>query len=240
VTSSLHDEIALREASIADARRELADGELTEEQCAAVIARESAAITKCRAALSALPLASPSASVRQHRRTLLFVAMSCFLVAIVVTLFAALAPRQPGSSITGGVTGATQAHVTQQLVNGEIDESAKHDAAALAAFNEVLVLEPTNIEALTQSGWLTFSAGSAEGDLPIVRLGEQRIETAVNLDPTYPSSRLYYAIAAALTPGQRSLAIEQFTLFLKLKPSSGLRAVALPWLKFYKLSTATQ
>jgi hypothetical protein len=243
VTSTLRDEIALREASIADARRELAAGEMTPEQCDAVVARESAAIARCRAALVDLPdaavVATAPSSPRRHRRPLLLVALGCFLAVIVVVLVAALGLRQPGQSDTGNVDLTTQQRVTAFLVDGETDEANKNDANALVAYNEALVLAPTNIEALTQSGWLTFSAGSAEGDLPAIELGEDRIETAVRLDPSYPNSRLYYAIAAASTPRDRALAVREFKLFLALKPNVALLALATPWLEYLKIPVPT-
>lgn len=244
MTSILRDEIALREASIADAHREFAAGEMTKEQCDVVTARETAAIAKCRAALVDLPVTPavatvPSPSSRRHRRPLLLIALGCFLVAIVVVLVATLGLRQPGQSVTGNVDLTTQQRVTAFLVDGETDEANKNDATALIAFNEALALAPTNIEALTQSGWLTFSAGSAEGDLSAVQLGEARIEQAVDLDPKYPNSRLYYAIAAAATPDDRALAVKEFKDFLHLKPNVALLALATPWLEYLKIPVPT-
>jgi cytochrome c-type biogenesis protein CcmH/NrfG len=239
VTGPLYDEIALREASIADAQREYADGELSSDQYTALVAREAAAITKCREAIAAQAV-SPRATTTRHRRPLLVIALGCFALVVVIVLVAALTPRQPGSSDTGGISEATQQRVAALLAAAEIDQAASDDATALAAYTSVLSLEPDNVEALTQSGWLTFSAGSIDRDLSAVRLGEHRVETAVDLEPTNPDSRLYYAIIVASTPGNTTLARRQFEIFVSLKPSAGLLAVAAPWLKSLKVPPSTQ
>lgn len=234
MTQTLHDEIALREASIADARREVAAGEMTKEHFAALEARERAAIALCEARLRESPLdarESVAPEPRRHRRGLLYAALVCFGLAVVGALVAALALRQPGDSVTGGVSLPTAQKVSAYLAEGEIDQATNDDTAALAAYAGALSLEPTNVEALTQSGWLEFTAGSAAGDVAAVRLGEQRIEKAVDVAPTDPAPRLYYAIVVASTPGERSLAEREFRLFLTLKPTSTELATARPWLE---------
>lgn len=240
MSSTLRDEIALREASIADARRELADGEMTEEHFAALEARERAAIARCEEALREVgpdTTAPVAPGPRRHRRGLLYAAFVCFGIAVVGALVAALALRQPGDSVTGGVSLSTAQRVSAYLAEGEIDQATNDDTAALAAYASALSLDPTNVEALTQSGWLEFTAGSAAGDVAAVRLGEQRIEKAVDAVPTDPAPRLYYAIVVASTPGQRSLAVREFRLFLSLKPTSTELATARPWLEELGLAT---
>lgn len=240
MTQTLLDEIALREASIADARRELAAGEMTEEHFAALEAREREAIARCEARLRESPHEAPESVApepRRHRRGLLYAALVCFGLAVVGALVASLALRQPGDSVTGGVSLPTAQKVSAYLAEGEIDQATNDDTAALAAYASALSLEPTNVEALTQSGWLEFTAGSAAGDVAAVRLGEQRIEKAVDVAPTDPAPRLYYAIVVASTPGERSLAVREFRLFLTLKPTTTELATARPWLEELGLPT---
>jgi hypothetical protein len=231
---SLTDEIALRRASILDAERELADGELTEPEFADLVAREREAIARCE-----LVLAQPIVPVlRRRRRALLWVALFCLIVAVAGTLVAALGPRQPGASITGGVAGAQVQEINDDLVTAELDQAddtASSIAAALVAYDAALSLDPTNVEALTQSGWLTFTAGSIAHNAAAVRLGVQRLADAVVDAPTDPDPRLYYAIASASTPGDRALAVHEFRVFLSLNPSPTLRATASKWLREYGL-----
>ena len=238
--ASLRDEIALRQSSIADARSEREAGELTGEQLSELESRELAAIARAEARFKELEASSGEApvrrSVRRHRRGLLIVAIVAFALAIVAAVVLALQPRQPGSSITGGINGSQDQRVTRLLSQAEIDQAVGNTVDALVAYNEALLIQSNNIEALTQSGWLYFSAGSADKDVAVIRRGEQRLAAAVRAAPSDPDPRLYYAIAAASTPGSRAVAITQFRIFVSLRPTAQLLAIARPWLLELKLA----
>ena len=64
-----------------------------------------------------------------------------------------------------------------------------------------------------------------------MRTGVRRLALAVRVAPTDPSARLYYAIAAASTPGSRAVAVAQMRIFLALRPNAHLMAIACPWLR---------
>lgn len=233
---ALLDEIALRRASIEDAEREFAAGELSAEDRDVLLQRERAAIAQCEAAIALTP-ASPATARPRRRRALLWVALACFVAVAVVLLLSALNPRQPGDSVTGGIDASTAQTVAQDLTQAEIDQADGQVGDALAAYDAVLGLEPTNVEALTQSGWLTFSAGTTARDQTAVSLGEERVAEAVTLSPGDPDARLYYAIIAASTPGHRALAVSEFRTFLRLHPSTVDRALASPWLRRLHIKT---
>jgi tetratricopeptide (TPR) repeat protein len=102
---------------------------------------------------------------------------------------------------------------------------------ALSAYEQVLKLDDTNVPALTQTGWLDFSAGSSDQDVAAINLGIKDLRRAVALAPRNPAPRLYYAIVADSTPGNRALAKKEFEIFLALKPSRAQLLVAAPLLK---------
>lgn len=235
------DEISLREASLADARVELASGELDESAFRDIEARESAALALAREALAALgdePVAAGAAPrVRRRRRALLVVALAAFVLAGAVTAWASLRPRQVGDSITGSISLSPAQQVTQLLSQAESDIAAGDVAAALSAYEQVLALKPSNVEALTQSGWLDFSAGSTAKDLSLVRLGEQRLAKAVSIAPTNPGPWLYLGIIAASTKGDEKLATSDFERFVRLQPSSTQLAIARPFLRRFHVAT---
>ena len=238
MTTAWDDEIVLRRASIDDARRELVAGEMSHSAFAAVEAREVAAIDRCeqlRRSAVATPGAGVASPLRHHRRRYLVIALVCFGVVIAAVLASTLGVRQPGNSITGGVGGSTSQTVVRLLAQAEIDQLSNRPASALVAYNQVLVLDQSNLEALTQSGWLSFSAGSAARQLALVRLGEQRVAVAVATHPLDAAARLYYAIIASTLPGKQKVAAAQFKIFLGLHPSATLRTIAGPWLTRYGL-----
>jgi hypothetical protein len=235
----LRDEIALREASLVDARRELAAGELSGDEFGAIATREQAAIDAAREKLAALaqqPTSTP-AKRRVRRTRFLIVALACFAVALGLLLRSSLSPRQAGNSITGSVSLGHAQQIQQLLTEAQADVANGNPVAALSAYEQVLGLDASNVQALTQTGWLDFSAGSSDQNITLVTTGENDIRQAVKLAPHQAGPRLYYAIVADSTPGNTSLAKKQFEIFLGLKPSRGQLAVAQPFLKKLKLKS---
>jgi len=102
----------------------------------------------------------------------------------------------------------------------------------------VLSLDPKNVTALTQIGWLDFSAGSSDTNPSLVTLGINDLRKAINYGPTNTAARLYYAIIADSTPDNRSLAVIEFKVFLALHPSRGQLAIARPFLVALHLPTS--
>lgn len=236
----IDDELALREASLSDARREFAAGELGEPALRAIEAREHAAIAALVERVAALAEAAPAPSdppvPRVRRRRWLLVAALAFATALAIVLWSAVQPRQAGTSITGSVTLGRAAQVTQLLTEAEADVANANDVAALAAYAQVLALSPNNVVALTQTGWLDFSAASAAKDATLVVFATSTLRRAITLAPRDPGARLYYAIAASDTPGNAALARSEFRVFLTLHPSPAQRAVAAPYLARYGLA----
>jgi tetratricopeptide (TPR) repeat protein len=238
--NQLMDEIALREASLADAQRELAAGELTALQAATIEARETLALTRVREELSELKAhGGRSTSSRRRRRWLLVLGLLCILVAIVVVLWHSLELRQAGNSVTGNVSLGSQQEVTQLLTEAQADIANGNVVTALSAYSQVLSLSPRNVTALTQSGWLDFSAGSSDTDPTLVALGIKDLREAIDYSPKNCAARLYYAIVADSTPGNEALAKSQFRVFLALNPSKGQLAIARPFLAQLHLPTSS-
>jgi hypothetical protein len=236
--NQLLDEIALREASISDARRELEAGELTAIQAATIEARESLALTRIRKELSELAFSSAKRPARRRRLSYLIIGLVCLLAVIVIILLHSLSLRQAGTQDTGGVFVSHSQEISQLLTEAQSDVANGQVTPALAAYDGVLSLDPKNVTALTQIGWLDFSAGSSDTNPSLVTLGINDLREAITYGPTDTAARLYYAIVADSTPGNSSLAIAQFKVFLALHPSRGQLAIARPFLVALKLPTA--
>jgi tetratricopeptide (TPR) repeat protein len=235
----IRDEITLREASLADARRELAAGELTRLQAATIEAREELALREAHEELEeATEEGTRRRPARRRRRWVLLAGLGCFFVAVVVVLWSSLAVRQAGNSITGSVSLGHAQRVTQLLGQAEADVANGNVIAALSAYQEVLALSPKNVPALTQTGWLDFSAGSSNTNPALVSLGISNLRKAISYSPSDAAPRLYYAIVAASTPGNSALAKKEFKIFLALKHSSAQLAIARPFLQQLGLSSS--
>jgi len=228
----LKDQEALLVASLRDAQVEREAGELSEEHYATLVARDEEELARVREALANWREEPKAARTKRTRRArYLVVALSCFAVVVGVVLYEAVAPRQAGQQITGGLSLSNQEKINQFLTEAENDVAGGNVTAALNAYGEVLAIAPTNVEALTQSGWLDFSAGSAAKDPRVVQAGVNDLQKAIELSPHSAAPRLYYAIVAYSTPGYRAVAKNQFEEFLASKPSSAQRSIAAPFLK---------
>ena len=231
--AQLRDEVALREASLADAARELRAGELSTEQFVQITGRETALLELARHELWRLDdpaQALGPARPRVRRPRWLVLALFSFALALGVVLFSALVPRQAGNSATGSLTLSRTQQIQQLLTEAEADIANANIATALSAYQQVLALDPTNVVALTQSGWLDFSAGSKAKNAAVVEVGVKNLEKAIAVDPRNAAARLYFAIVAASTPGNAATAKHQFEVFLTLHPSKGQMAIARPFL----------
>lgn len=236
----LADEIALRRASLEDAARERDAGELSESEFLHIEARENDAIALAQVTLRSLASSGPAMTpVRRVRRTrYLVVGLTCLCVALAAVLWSALSPRQAGNSITGSVALTKSQRIQQLLGDAEVDVANGNVVTALVAYQSVLALDAKNVPALTQVGWLDFSAGSSNQDLRIMRVGVGDLREAIALAPRQAAPRLYYAIVADATPGNQALAKHEFEVFLALKPSAGQLAVARPFLKKLGLASS--
>ena len=237
----LLDEIRLREASLADARREHAAGELSDEDAAAIARREESALARARELLEEARTDTAATTTprtaRRRRRGLLALALACFVLAAGVLVWSKLGLRQAGQSATGGLSLSQSQKVQQLGAEAEADLAAGDAVAALSAYQQVLAIQPTNVVDLTEAGWLDFSAGSSSHQAALVARGVGLLTEAVRLAPRSPAPRLYYAIVADSTPGDRALATKQFKLFLSLHPSKAQLAIAAKFLHALGLSS---
>jgi cytochrome c-type biogenesis protein CcmH/NrfG len=228
----LRDEIALREASMADAAKEHATGELTVTEFEAITQREESALERVRRELSDCDEAEPVAARRRIRRTRwLVVALICFAIVLGYALFSSTSPRQVGNSGDGSITLTQSQLIARLLTEGEAEVADGQVVTALNAYQKVLTLDPKNVTALTETGWLDFTAGSAAKKATVVELGIKDLEKAIAVAPRNAAPRLYFAIVADATPGNQKVATTEFREFLRLNPSVGQMAIAEPFLK---------
>ena len=129
-------------------------------------------------------------------------------VAIVVVAGAAgvLVARSSGSrGADGSITGEIRATAREMIFEAQSRLGEGDMAGAIAAYDEALQIQPSNVEALTYRGWLT----SRRGDLAAAA---KYLDDAIAVDPGYPDARLFRAIVA-LEEGDGALAAAELAVF---------------------------
>lgn len=99
--------------------------------------------------------------------------------------------RLPGQTVTGGTPldeVATLLAQGRSLLNTDT-------AGALAAYQQVLDIEPDNAEARTYTGWLVVLNGRQAEDDEQVRQGIELLTSAASIDPLYADPHCLLAVA---------------------------------------------
>ena len=228
-------EIALLEASLADAREEHDAGELDDAAYEAIRLRDTSRLSAAKDARAALakeavveePLPTApdkveAVSSRPKRRGfLLFGSCAVLLVAIVVLVVVLTSSSSPSASTQ---INQLLSRASTYVQEGKITE-------ALPLYTQVLQLDPTQPEALAQSGWLTFEAGSAANATTLMNKGESQIRAAIAVAPSLAAAHLYLGVIELLAANNPTAALSEFQTFLNLKPSSYWVNVAMPYIQ---------
>lgn len=114
--------------------------------------------------------------------TVLIASLAGWLVA------SASGQRLPGQSITGGLPGdevALKLAQARQLLGVDPKQAIIH-------YQQVLDLQPDNVEALTYKGWLIAQTGSS-----LTPSGIALLRQAITVDPTYADPHCFLAITSA-------------------------------------------
>lgn len=100
--------------------------------------------------------------------------------------------RLPGQTSTGGIENSTASLLSQaRAINFSDPEQA------IELYNDVVKLDPDNVEALTYRSWLiALIARDAADDIKIVALAAatQGLERAIQVDPQYPDAHCFLGI----------------------------------------------
>ena len=142
--------------------------------------------------LRAIEAGQAAVPPRRSRRPLALVSwiVGTVLVASVAGWLVASASGQrlPGQSITGGLPG--------DEVNLKLAQARQllgvDPKQAIIRYQEVLDLQPDNVEAITYKGWLIAQTAS-----PLTPSGADLLRQAIKLDPTYADPHCFLAITAA-------------------------------------------
>jgi tetratricopeptide (TPR) repeat protein len=127
------------------------------------------------------------------------------LLAVVAGVLMAQASgrRNPGDSITGDSKQDTR----NLLAQAQSQFGSNQYLDAIKTYDQVLQIEPANVEALTYRGWLLYQVASGSGSSSGGQVSESDIQAlqknatdsldqAVKVDPAYPDAHIFRAIIA--------------------------------------------
>jgi Flp pilus assembly protein TadD len=147
------------------------------------------------------------------RRATLVAGLALVLMAAALWLVdRSAAPRLPGSTVTGGPSGA-DAELQQASALAATDP-----AAALAVYDEVLASQPHQPEALTDEGWIYAQGGFAGEAMTKLALAEK-------VDPSYAPAHFYRALVL-LDEDRPGTAAAELRWYLAHGPAPGLVVAA--------------
>jgi len=224
--AALEDELAFLLRSLEDLEDEAAAGDISAADLAHLrdnyVAR-AAAVTRLLETSDTATAGVPAAEAgrRQRRpgrqRLLVAVGLALFATAAVVLVLSEAGVRLPGQTATGTVSLNAAQQLQRQVSQAEVLEEQGKAADALALFHQVLRQDPTQSEALAESGWLEFEAGVQAGNATALAQGQHDEQAAEALSPTAFAPHLYLG-SMLLVEGRPSASASEFSRFLSDSP----------------------
>jgi hypothetical protein len=238
----LDDEREFLERSLADAEREREAGDLSVEDHAVLVARDSTRLAEVEDELAAFDAGTPAPPGAERREPSqperapmplwrrLGIAGSCLLIAAgaVILVVHFVQARQPGQASSGSVTVSQAQLIEQQLAQASTLNQEGSTKAALVLYDKVLSEDPSNPNALANAGFIQWNVGSTAQVASLTRIGRAEIETAIKDSPSYDQAHLYYGLVLENQDHNHAGAVAQFNDFLNDGPPTAELPQALP------------
>lgn len=160
----------------------------------------------------------PAASPERPGRNRLGLAVTAAVIAVAAVAAGVLVARYSGSRGAGdSITGEIRRTSRELLFEAQQTAASGDLEAAVAVYDEVLELQPSNVEALTYRGWLTARSGDLDR-------AAAYLEEAIATDPQYPDAHLFRSIVA-LDQGEVERAAAELAVFDDSDPSAFARSL---------------
>lgn len=190
------------------------------EAVEAVIAADEPPIPEGRVAApnETAAVAEPAAPPGRPGRSRLGLAVTAAVIAVAAVAAGVLVARYSGSRGAGdSITGEIRRTSRELLFEAQQTAASGDLEAAVAIYDEVLELQPSNVEALTYRGWLTARSGDLDR-------AAAYLEEAIATDPQYPDAHLFRSIVA-LDQGEVERAAAELAVFDDSDPSAFARSL---------------
>ncbi|HVA03795.1 MAG TPA: hypothetical protein VMU64_08595 [Acidimicrobiales bacterium] len=166
------------------------------------------------------------APARRRRRSMLVAGSLVVVAAIASTLVVTqTGTRLPGQTVSGSVSLSRAAQLQRTLAQAETLEISGNASGALRLYLEVLTQDPTQPEALAESGWLEFEAGVRSGDAAVLSRAQDQEQMAERAAPGAYAPHLYLG-SMRLAEGNAPGAVAEFRQFLADRPPASEVQVA--------------
>jgi hypothetical protein len=189
----LEEERSFLLASIRDLEKEFAVGDVEADDYHTLrdgyVARAATVLREIEDGRAALP---PKPQRPLWRRLVVPVATLVVAVVLGVAVSQYAGQRLPGQTLTGG---QTPDKVTGLLAQGRTMLN-NDPAGAIAVYQQVLELEPDNVEARTYTGWLLVLNGQSSKDDAQIQQGIDLLKEASKIDATYADPHCFIAVAS--------------------------------------------
>ncbi len=209
--------------SIRDIEREFAAGDVDRSDFTVLrdgyVARAAAVLREIEDGRSALV---PKVSQPWWRRAVVIGVTLAVAVGLGLFVARSAGQRLPGQSLTGGQPADAVATKLSQASQVLMSDSV----TALRLYEEVLAIEPDNVEALTYRAWLTVLGGRGDADMALIEEGIAGLRQATEVDDTYADAHCFLAVAAGrfLDPPDADTAIAEGEACLALNPPGMFRS----------------
>jgi tetratricopeptide (TPR) repeat protein len=229
----LADERDFLRRSLDDAEREHDAGDLSDEDHALLVARDTTRLAEVEADLADLGPESASEGMEAEtpvapsppwplwRKVGLVAACLLIVTGGVILVTHYLQARQPGQASSGSVTLSQAQLIEQQLEQALALNNGGQTKAALTLYDKVLSEDPSNPAALAYAGYLQWNVGSAASVPSLVKIGRAEIERAIEVSPTYYEGHLFYGLVLENQDHNDAAAVVQFDEFLADDPPAG-------------------
>jgi hypothetical protein len=237
----LTDERDFLRRSIADADRERAAGDLSDDDHALLRARDATRLVEVEAELATLgpeePVPAPTRStvatgttgeavverdassrLPVWRRMIFVVACLLIVTGGVILVVHAVQGRQPGQFSSGGVTLNQAQQIEQQLSQALALNNRGDQAGALQLYDKVLSEDPSNPAALAYAGYLQWNVGAASHVTSLMTIGRAEVAKAVQVSPSYFEGHLFLGLIDENQDHDHAAAVVQFNDFLADSP----------------------
>ena len=173
------------------------------------------------AARPAVIAPSPRRSRRRLRTAAVAAGVVAFAIAAGLLVAHSAGQRLPGQSLSGS---APNNKVQQLLVQADTQFQRSDVIGSLKTLQQVLAIDPRNVVALAQEGWVLAISGNSTHDQAIIDRGLSLIRQATSIDGTYAAAH-FYAGSVLLNEGNAKGAITEFEDYLADDPSSSTAAL---------------